>query len=60
MSVDFTVIGPDEFDPDSWEVQSRLLINDANASAFYETCSKIKRALISIIWTYKRALDVGL
>ena len=60
MGVDFTVIGADEFDPDAWEVQLRLFINDADASAFYEVCSKVKRALISIIWTYKRALDAGL
>ncbi len=60
MGVDFTVVGADEFDPDAWEVQSRLFINDADASAFYEVCSKIKRALIGIIWTYKRALDTGL
>jgi hypothetical protein len=60
MGVDFTVIGPDEFDPDAWEVQLRLFIIDADASSFYEACSKVKRALISIIWTYKRALDSGL
>jgi hypothetical protein len=60
MGVDFTVIGPDEFDPDAWEVQLRLFINDADANVFYEACSKVKMALISIIWTYKRALDAGL
>jgi hypothetical protein len=59
MGVDFTVIGNDEFDPDAWEVQLRLFINN-DISAFYEACSKVKRALISIIWTYKRALDTGL
>ena len=60
MGVDFTVLGPDEFDPDAWEVQCRLFINDADAAVFYEVCSKVKRALIGIIWTYKRALDTGL
>jgi hypothetical protein len=60
MDVDFTVLGPDEFDPDAWEVQTRLFFNEADSSVFYETCSKVKRALISIIWTYKRALDTGL
>ena len=60
MGVDFTVLGPDEFDPESWEVQLRLFIKKADANAFYEGCSRIKRALISIIWTYKRALDVGM
>ena len=57
MGVDFIVLGADEFDPDAWEVQLRLFINEADSSIFYETCSKVKRALISIIWTYKRALD---
>lgn len=60
MGVDFTVLGPDEFDPDAWEVQFRLFINEGDTSVFYEVCSKVKRALISIIWTYKRALDAGL
>ncbi len=60
MGVDFTVLGADEFDPDAWEVQLRLFVNGADASVFYEACSKVKRALISIIWTYKRALDAGL
>lgn len=59
MGVDFTVIGPDEFDPDAWEVQLRLFISKADASVFYEACSKVKRGLINIIWTYKRALDAG-
>lgn len=59
MGVDFTVIGPDEFDPDAWEIQFRLFINDADASEFYKACSKVKRAIISIIWTYKRAIDSG-
>ena len=60
MGVDFTVFGPDEFDPDAWEVQARLFIKEAGARDFYETCSKVKRALISIIWGYKRALNVFL
>ena len=60
MDVDFTVLGPDEFDPDAWELQLRLFINKADSSVFYEACSKVKRALISIIWTYKSALDTGL
>jgi hypothetical protein len=59
MGVDFTVLGPDEFDPDAWEVQLRLFISKADASVFHELCSKVKRGLISIIWTYKRALDAG-
>ncbi len=55
MDADFTVLGP-ENDPDAWEIQKRLFINDANTSNFHDACSKVKRALISIIWSYKREL----
>ncbi len=55
MEVDFTVLGPED-DPDAWEAQKRLFINNANTSSFHDACSKVKRALISIIWSYKREL----
>jgi len=55
MGVDFTVLGPEK-DPDAWEIQTRLFINDGNATSFHDACSKVKRALISVIWSYKRAL----
>lgn len=58
MGVDFTVLGPDDRDPEAWEVQTRLFINEGNATMFHEACTKIKHALISIIWTYKRALEL--
>ncbi len=56
IGVDFTVLGPDETDPDAWEVQARLFFNEANTSSFHYACSRVKRALISIIWSYKREL----
>jgi hypothetical protein len=56
MGVDFTVLGAEK-DPDAWEIQTRLFINEGNATSFHDACSKIKRALISIIWSYKRALE---
>lgn len=55
MGVDFTVLG-DEKDPDAWEIQTRLFINEGNTTSFYDVCSKVKRALIGVIWSYKRAL----
>jgi hypothetical protein len=55
LEVDFTVLGS-ENDPDAWETQKRLFINDANTSSFHDACSKVKRSLISIIWSYKREL----
>jgi hypothetical protein len=58
MGVDFTVIAPDERDPEAWEVQTRLFINEGDATMFHEACTKIKHALISIIWIYKRALEL--
>ncbi len=57
FGVDFTVLGPDETDPDAWEVQARLFFNEANTSSFNDACSRVKRALISIIWSYKRELS---
>lgn len=53
--VDFTVLGSEK-DPNAWEVQTRLFINDANTASFHDACSRVKRALISVIWSYKRAL----
>jgi hypothetical protein len=57
IGVDFTVLGS-ERDPDSWEIQKRLFLNDTNTSQFYEAYSKVKYALIGIIWSYKRELDL--
>ena len=56
LGVDFTVLGPDEADPDAWEVQARLFLNEANTTRFHDACSRVKRSLISIIWSYKREL----
>ena len=56
MGVDFTVLGPDEKDPEAWEIQTRLYIDQANITSFYYACIKVKQALISVIWTYKRML----
>ena len=55
MGIDFIVLGA-ENDPDAWEVQKRLFLNEANVDNFYEAYSKVKKALISVIWHYKRAL----
>ncbi len=57
LGVDFTVLGPDETDPDAWEVQAHLFFNEADTSSFHDACSRVKRALISIIWSYKRELN---
>ena len=54
--VDFTVLGA-ENDPDAWEVQRHLFLNETDLSQFYEAYSKVKNSLIGIIWSYKRALD---
>lgn len=56
IGVDFTVLGS-EWDPDAWEVQTRLFIDEANSTCFHDACSRVKRALVSVIWSYKRALS---
>lgn len=53
--VDFTVLG-DEHDPDAWEVQRRLFLTETSINDFHEAYSRVKNALIGIIWSYKREL----
>jgi len=55
MDVDFTVWGS-ESDPDSWEVQKRIFLDETNTNYFHESYQKVKNAIISIIWSYKREL----
>jgi len=55
--VDFTVLGEDEKDPDVWEVQKRLYVKGTDANQFQDTYTKVKASLISVIWSYKKALD---
>ncbi len=54
--VDFTVLGPED-DPDAWEVQRRLFLTEMSINDFHEVYSRVKYALIGVIWSYKRALD---
>jgi hypothetical protein len=54
--VDFTVLGSEK-DPDAWEIQKRLFLNDTNVNHFHDAYSKVKNGIIGVIWSYKRALD---
>ena len=56
IGVDFTVRGPEK-DPDAWEIQKRLYIDQASTQQFHDIYSKVKNAIISVIWAYKKALD---
>lgn len=56
VGVDFTVLG-DEYDPDVWEVQRRLFLVDTSITDFHEAYSRVKNALIGIIWSYKKELS---
>ena len=56
MDVEFIVWGSEK-DPDSWEIQRRLYIGEANVQQFYEAYSKVKIALINVIWSYKKAVE---
>ena len=56
MDVEFIVWGSEK-DPDSWETQRRLYIGEANVQQFYEAYSKVKIALINVIWLYKKAVE---
>ena len=57
IDVDFTVRGLEK-DPDAWEVQKRLFLTQTNTNQFHEAYSKVKNAIISIIWAYKRELNL--
>ncbi len=56
MDVEFIVLGS-ERDPDSWEIQKRLSLEEANMSSLYQGYSKVKHALISIIWSFRSAVE---
>jgi len=56
MDVEFIVWGSEK-DPDSWEIQRRLYIGEANVQQFCEAYSKVKIALINVIWSYKKAVE---
>lgn len=58
-SIDFTVLGSEK-DPDAWEVQKHLFLNEASINQFYEAYSRVKNSLIGIIWSYKQALDCSM
>lgn len=55
--VDFIVIGQDEADPDAWEVHLRVYLKEPDPNLLQGAYTKVKNSLISIIWSYKRALD---
>jgi hypothetical protein len=57
--IDFTVLGSEK-DPDAWEVQKHLFLNEASINQFYEAYSRVKNSLIGIIWSYKQALDCSM
>ena len=55
--VDFIVIGEDEGDPDAWEVHLRIYLKESDPNLLQSSYTKIKNSLISVIWSYKKALD---
>jgi len=55
--VDFLVIGEDDSDPDAWEVHLRIFVKEFDPNLLQSAYTKVKNSLISIIWSYKKALD---
>ena len=51
------VIGEDEGDPDAWEVHLRIYLKEFDPNLLQSSYTKIKNSLISVIWSYKKALD---
>lgn len=54
--VDFLVIG-DEGDPDAWEVHLRIYVKENDPNLLQEAYTKVKNSLITVIWSYKKAMD---
>jgi len=54
--VDFLVIG-DEGDPDAWEVHLRIYVRENDPNLLQEAYTKVKNSLITVIWSYKKAMD---
>lgn len=55
--VDFVVIGEDDKDPDAWEVHLRIYLKEFDPNLLQSSYTKVKNSLISVIWSYKKALD---
>lgn len=55
--VDFLVIGEDDSDPDAWEVHLRIFVKEFDPNLLQSSYTKVKNSLISVIWSYKKALD---
>jgi len=55
--VDFIVIGEDDSDPDAWEVHLRIFVKEFDPNLLQSSYTKVKNSLISVIWSYKKALD---
>lgn len=58
MNVEFRMVGPEGSIPAAWEVHSKLFLEGANAQHFSDVYVKVKNAILFVIWSYKRALDV--
>ena len=55
--VDFIVIGNDDGDPDAWEVHLRMFLKEYDPNLLQSSYTRVKNSLISVIWSYKKALD---
>ncbi len=55
--VDFVAIGEDDKDPDAWEVHLRIYLKEFDPNLLQSSYTKVKNSLISVIWSYKKALD---
>ncbi len=55
--VDFVVIGEDDKDPDAWEVHLRIYLKEFDPNLLQSSYTRVKNSLISVIWSYKKALD---
>lgn len=54
--VDFVVIGEDDSDSDAWEVHLRMYLKEFDPNLLQSSYTMVKNSLISVIWSYKKAL----
>jgi hypothetical protein len=57
MGVDFKTLKPEKI-PITWEVHSKLFIEETTVQDFFEVYTKVKNSIFCIIWSIRRALDL--
>lgn len=58
MNVEFRMVRPAGGVPTLWEIHSKLFLRGAIAQHFSDLYLKVKNAVLYVIWSYRRTLDM--